>query len=203
MNTNASALTGPASRASLFLGLLVCTLLVRPASAQLFDNLQALSSRLKAGDPDITATNSIDGPKGLAVADLNGDGKPDLALANTDGTVTVYFGVGDGSFGPATHLQTGVQELRGIVCADLTGDGRTDVAVAAPYAGNVYLFVNQGGGNFSAAQTLPMWRGARNLTAGDFDGDGLTDLVVAGTTNGLRQLRSLGGGTFTTVTNVA
>ena len=202
MKTTVSAHADHASGASFFLGLIVCALMGGPVSAQLFENLQALSSRLKVGDPTVAATNSIDGPKGIAVADLNGDGKPDLAVANTDGTVTLYFGVGDGSFGPATHLQTGAQELRGIVCADLTGDGRADIAVAAPYAGNVYLFINQGGGLFAPAQTLPMWRGARNLTAGDFDGDGLVDLVVAGTTNGVRQLRSLGGGMFATATNV-
>jgi hypothetical protein len=202
MKTHARTHAGHLAHASFLLGLIVYALLSGPASGQLFDNLQALSSRLRAGDPSVAATNSIDGPKGMAVADLNGDGKPDLALANTDGTVTLYFGAGDGSFGPATHLQTGAQELRGIVCADFAGVGRTDIAVAAPYAGNVYLFINQGGGVFAPAQTLPMWRGARNLTAGDFDGDGLTDLVVAGTTNGLRQLRSMGGGAFTTVTNV-
>ncbi|MEY2883732.1 MAG: hypothetical protein RL490_1456, partial [Pseudomonadota bacterium] len=185
MKTLGLAHAGRASRASFFSGLIACSLLTGTASAQLFDNLQALSSRLRVGDPHVTATNSIDGPKGIAVADLNGDGKPDLAVANTDGTVTLFFGVGDGSFGPATHLQTGVEELRGIVCADFTGDGHIDVAVAAPYAGNVYLFINQGGGVFAPALTLEMWRGARNLTAGDFDGDGLTDLIVAGTTNGL------------------
>jgi hypothetical protein len=202
MKTKTHAHAGHTSCAPFLLGLIVCVLLGRPASGQLFDNLRALSSRIRVGDPHVVATNSIDGPKGIAVADLNGDGKLDLAVANTDGTVTLYFGVGDGSFGPATHLQTGAQELRGIVCADLTGDGRTDIAVAAPYAGNVYLFVNQGGGIFAPAQPLPMWRGARNLVAGDFDGDGRIDLVVAGTTNGLRQLRSVGGGAFTTVTNL-
>src|SRR5688500_7239995 len=162
-----NALAGRNStHAAILLGLFLGGTLAGTASAQLFDNLHALSSRLKAGDPNVLATNSIDGPKGIAVADLNGDTKPDLALANTDGTVTLYFGAGDGGFGPPTHLQTGVEELRGIVCADLTGDGQVDVAVAAPYAGNVYLFANLGGENFGSAQALPTWRGARNLTAG-------------------------------------
>jgi hypothetical protein len=193
--------TSLAGCVSLLSALFLCVLLAGSARAQLFDNLQALSSRLKAGDPNIMASNSIDGPKGIAVADLNGDGAMDIAVANTDGTVTVYYGAGDGTFGPATHLQTDADELRGIVAADVTGDGQVDIAVAAPYAGNVYLFVNQGAG-FAPAQTLPMWRGARNLTAGDFDGDGTNDLVVAGTTNGLRQLRSTGGGAFAVVNNV-
>src|SRR5207247_7153148 len=41
-----------------------------------------------------------------------------------------------------------------------------------------------------------------DLAAGDFDGDGLIDLVAAGTTNGIAQYRSLGGGAFEVVTNL-
>ena len=78
MKTTVSAHADHASGASFFLGLIVCALMGGPVSAQLFENLQALSSRLKVGDPTVAATNSIDGPKGIAVADLNGDGKPDL-----------------------------------------------------------------------------------------------------------------------------
>ncbi|HEU0010647.1 MAG TPA: FG-GAP-like repeat-containing protein, partial [Verrucomicrobiae bacterium] len=76
-----------------------------------------------------------------------------------------------------------------------------DVAVAAPYAGEVLLFINQGG-SFGPPLSLPAWPGARNLRAGDFDADGHPDLVIGGTTNGLRQLRTTGGGAFVTVTNI-
>jgi hypothetical protein len=175
--------------------------MLHSASAQIFTNLQAFGSRLKAGDPTVRATNSLDGPKGIANADFNGDTRSDLAIANTDGTVTVFLGRDEGRFGPPIHLQTGEQELRGIVAGDLTGDGRPDIAVAAPYASKVFLFINQGGG-FGDPAGLDVWPGARNLTAGDFDGDGRLDLAVAGTTNGVQQLRSLGGGNFASVTNL-
>lgn len=172
-----------------------------PLKAQLFNNLTAYASRWPVGDPSVRATNSPDGPKGIATADFNGDGRPDLAVANTDGTVTIYRGTGQGKFAPPLHLQTGVQELRGIIADDLTGDGRPDVTVAAPYAGKLYLFANTGG-DFADPVALPMWDGARNLVAGDFNADGRRDLVVAGTTNGLRQLRNLGAGDFAVVTNL-
>ncbi len=171
------------------------------ASAQLFTNLNAFARRLPVGDPLIKATNSVDGPKGIATADFNDDQRPDLAVANTDGTVTVYLATGQGKFGSPLHLQTGVQELRGIIAEDFTGDGKPDIAVAAPYAGAVYLFVNEFG-SFAPATSLPMWDGARNLVAGDFNGDGQSDLVVAGTTNGLQQLRNVGAGNFVVVTNL-
>jgi len=167
------------------------------AAGQLFDNLQAFGSRLKTGDPSASAGNqSLEGPKGIATADFDADGKPDLAVANIDGTVTVFFGETGGQFGAPTHLQTGTNELRAIVCADLNGDGRPDIATAAPYAGVVFLFANLGAGVFDPATNLVTWSGARNLAVGDFDGDGVNDLVVAGTTTGLRQLRGLGGGGF-------
>ncbi len=175
------------------------------AATFLFENLSAISVRLDAGDPSLSPTGSngqiIDGPKDIAVADLNGDGLPDLAAPNKDGSITVYFGVGNARFGPPTHLATMGTELRGIAIADFTGDNRRDIAVGAPFDGKVFLFINQGGGQFTLTNLLA-WRGARDLAAGDFDGDGIIDLAVAGTTNGVAHFQNLGGGVFAVRTNV-
>src|SRR5207244_11033992 len=95
---------------------------------------------------------------------------------------------------------------RGIVAADLDGDGRPDIATTAPFHTNVYIFYNRstpGAPSFAPVASLVTWYGARNLAAGDFDGDGRSDLVVAGPNHGLRQYRSLGGGAFQVVTNIA
>jgi FG-GAP-like repeat len=175
------------------------------AATLLFDNLAAFSTRLPVGDPVLALTNAfgqiLDGPKDIAVADLNGDNRPDFAVANKDGTVTVYFGLGAARFGSPLHLPTPGSELRGLACADFSGNGRRDIAVGAPYDGKVFLFINQGGGVFTLTN-LPAWRGARDLAAGDFDGDGRMDLAVAGTTNGVAHFRNLGSGGFELMTNV-
>jgi len=245
---------------------------VSPGSSQLFENLQSLAGlRYPVGDPALISTNvygaEIEGPKDIAVADLDGDGKPDFAASNKDGSVTVRYGVGDGTFSAAQHLRTfvttptdagtryltntytnvvcnyvltnvvstnfasgvpllwtnaqwvcsgfqtnletnvwsiiGPEGLRGLALADFTGDGRPDIAVASPGEGVICLFVNQGGRQFANPISRTMWLGVRDLAAGDFDGDGRIDLAASGTTNGLAHLRSLGGGAFQLMTNIA
>ena len=252
--------------------------------AQLFDNLRVLGgSRYAVGDPSVTTTNRfgevLEGPKEIAVADLDGDGVPDLAVSNKDGSVTLRYGDGEGKFGPAEHLRTWVTApldlhafyftnvytnvycdyqatnftttcytvvtppippagtissnvvcftnyqygcvglitnrhtnvvtvegpigLRGLALADFTGDGMRDIAVASPGESLIYLFINEGNHVFAGPLPLAGWLGVRDLVAGDFDGDGLTDLAAAGTTNGLVQYRSLGGGAFAMATTVA
>ena len=54
------------------------------------------------------------GPNSVAVADVNGDGKPDLIVANYYGsTVSVLLGNGNGTFQAPVNFATGVGQLRG------------------------------------------------------------------------------------------
>ena len=61
-----------------------------PLFAQLFDNLEAFSSRLDLGDPATVSRWEWgkEGPKSVAVADLDRNGQIDMAASNLDGTVT-------------------------------------------------------------------------------------------------------------------
>jgi hypothetical protein len=70
------------------------------------------------------------GPASIAIVDLNGDHKPDLATANAGAnTVTVLSNRGDGHVQSRTDVRTGSQP-RGIAFGDLNGDGRPDLATA-------------------------------------------------------------------------
>ena len=106
--------------------------------------------------------------------DFNGDGRTDLAVANSDANdVSVLLGNGDGTFQNQKTYPVGI-EPDAIVAGDFTGDGRTDLAVAncddqrrvgaagqrrrhLPGPGDV-----RGG----VAAQAPSWRGTSTATAG-------------------------------------
>ena len=70
-------------------------------------------------------------PDSVAVADLNGDGKLDLIIANAgSNTVSVLLGNGAGGFGPATSFNVGTGPAS-VTVGDLNGDGKLDLVVAS------------------------------------------------------------------------
>ena len=69
-------------------------------------------------------------PEGIAIGDVNSDGKLDLVSANQgDNSITVLLGNGDGTFQPGSTFPTGPSP-HGIVIVDLNNDGQQDVATA-------------------------------------------------------------------------
>ena len=75
-------------------------------------------------------------PSGLVVADFNGDGIPDIAVANQagmsdgDGSVAVLLGSGGGAFLPTVVYDSGGVTATALVAADTTGDGYLDLLIA-------------------------------------------------------------------------
>jgi FG-GAP-like repeat len=78
----------------------------------------------------------------VAVADVNGDGKPDLIVTNfgcntcQHGSVGVLLGNGDGTFQPPLSYDSGALNATSVVVADLNRDSRPDLVVANYYGGN-------------------------------------------------------------------
>src|SRR5207249_3546751 len=74
-------------------------------------------------------------PHSVAVADFNGDGKPDLAVANlASSNVTILLGNGSGNFTEAAGSPVSVGSLpRSVAVGDFNGDGKPDLAVANDY----------------------------------------------------------------------
>src|SRR5439155_441337 len=148
-------------------------------------------------------------PNSVAIGDVNGDGKPDLVVANTySSTVSVLLGNGDGTFGARKDFGTGI-EPHFVAIGDLNGDSRPDLAVTSytvdvDERGNVYYYNNtvsvllgNGDGTFRTRMDLDPGSGPSSVVIGDFDGDGRQDLAVANSgSNTVSVLLGNGSGTF-------
>jgi hypothetical protein len=143
------------------------------------------------------------GAGSVAIADLNGDGKPDLAVAkrNSD-NVRVFLGVGNGTFAPPTEFAAGQGPLS-VAVRDLNGDGKPDLAFANFDGGDVSVLLGLGNGAFAPPASYAVGAQTQEVTmiaAADLNGDGKPDLAVAinsgGANGNVSVLLNLGNGTF-------
>lgn len=120
-------------------------------------------------------------PEGLAAADLDGDGDPDLAAATSGNGfhgVSLFNNSGTGTFtGPVNAAVQGL-DPSAVVAADLDADGDADLATANSDSGDVGLLENTGGA-FTSAGVLAAGTGPGHLAAADLTGAGGMDLVTA------------------------
>ena len=138
-------------------------------------------------------------PRSITIGDFNGDGKADMAVANSNasdiiGSVSVLLGNGDGTFQPAVNYGTGRGPIS-VVVGDFNGDGRADLAVANGYSDYVSILLGNGDGTFQSAVNYPAGNAESSVVVGDFNGDGMADLVV-GAGFSLNVLLGNGDGTF-------
>lgn len=145
---------------------------------------------MNQGDGSFTHTTAAggDGMRNLALADLSGDGAPDIAVTNywSAGDVSVLINNGDGTFGAETRYATG-DRTSGIVATDLTGDGALDLAVGRvdPETVDIEISVleNDGSGSFATDPSPFVIENQfvadhPELDAADFDGNGTQDLAM-------------------------
>lgn len=119
---------------------------------------------------------------GVALGDVDGDGRPDVFLAAPGGRSALFRNEGGWRFTDRTtsafvpHFP-GV-DATGVVLADLDGDGDLDLVVNTVGQGTL-LWWNDGHGVFSAGPVLNAGRAGESLALADADGDGDLDLYVA------------------------
>lgn len=115
-------------------------------------------------------------------ADLNGDGRPDIAGTALPGTVAaVMLNNGSGGFGPATSYPAGGNTMS-MAGGDLNGDGRIDLVVTINQADiGLSLLMGNGNGTFQAPVTLPNTAGADapSVVVTDLNNDGRNDIAIA------------------------
>lgn len=126
----------------------------------------------------------------LALGDVNGDGNVDLAIASHESyNVTLLYGDGRGSFGPAPGSPIVMKEGRephthGLRIAEMNGDGKADlVTVNSNDDNDVAVMLGDGQGRFTRAPGSPfaVGPGPYALAVGDLDSDGHLDLAVTST----------------------
>jgi Bacterial Ig-like domain (group 3)/FG-GAP-like repeat len=161
----------------------------------------------------------------VAIADLNGDGNPDLAVTNeclnstcATGGVSVLLGSGNGRFQLVKSYATGGVTAMAVVIADFNQDGIPDLAVANQcqndtcVSGLVGVLLGSGKGAFQAATGYASGGNTTGaLGAADFNGDGKTDLVLVNqcqstnncSSGSVSVLLGKGNGTFKAAQNYA
>jgi Big-like domain-containing protein/VCBS repeat protein/FG-GAP repeat protein len=155
-------------------------------------------------------------PGWLAVADVNGDGIPDLIVLNAyvpgnqaSGSVGVMLGYGNGTFHPVVTYAAGGANVSGIAVGDLNGDGQPDIVVTTcgGYCtdngndGTVNVLLANGGGTFQAPVVYAVYGAGGGVVIADVNGDGKPDLIVpygagGGRGGGVEVMLGNGDGTF-------
>ena len=179
------------------------------------DYAPAISVLLGNGDGTFQAAQAY--PSGgsqsnsVAVADVNGDGQPDLLVSNcnqvnsycdANGSVGVLLGNGDGTFQPVVNYDSGGGATSFTAVGDVNGDHKPDLLAANPISNNVGVLLGNGDGTFQTAVTYnargqfsPV--GAFSLELVDVNGDAKPDLVLSSA--GVGVMLGNGDGTFRSV----
>jgi hypothetical protein len=150
-------------------------------------------------------TSTIGSCGSVAVGDLNGDGKPDLALQSNDTVgsgMTILLNTGNSTFGTPTYYPvaiSGVYANGGIAIGDVNGDKKPDVVVASSSV-TAIVYLNQGSGTFKVNGTVGSvaLNPTNNVVLADINNDKKLDIVVPDGFGNVLTFYGKGNGTFTT-----
>ena len=141
----------------------------------------------------------------VAIGDIDGDGKPDLAASGQPASITIRRNVAAAgildsmSFQPPVGFTAGDSPTK-LVITDLNGDTKPEIAAVNEGDGTLSVFTNTStlgiisGSSFSAKVDFPVGNGPRGMTIADIDRDGRWDIVAANESAGtLSILRNVQG----------
>jgi hypothetical protein len=141
---------------------------------------KSVSVYLNSGDGTFPAHESFpagSGPLGLAVADLNSDGKQDVVTANFPLQSSILFGGNAMHFAEPVNLDAG----RGngfVEVADLDRDGALDIVILGEHSNTATVLLGDGRGGFRRVQDVPTGDYPDGLVVADFDNDRRPDVAI-------------------------
>jgi hypothetical protein len=146
-------------------------------------------------------------PYAVVIRDFNGDGKPDLAVANYGyqnvSNVSILLGNGDGTFQPPVNYPAG-DGPESLAAGDFNGDGKLDLVVANWASDNVSILLGNGDGTFQPAVSYTVGINPAAVAVRDFNGDGSLDFAVASSGSYMVSIvLGNGNGTFQPSVNYA
>ncbi len=158
--------------------------------------------------PSYFATTPGGIPAGIALGDVNGDGKPDAAVANR-GSDSISVLMNTTSLAQGAGYEAAVNYPDGanasadsIAEGDFNRDGRPDLAVSNSMADNVSVLLGDGSGGLAAGTTFGTGDWAAAVAVGDVNRDGAQDLAVANRdSNNVSVLLGNGSGGFGAAAN--
>ncbi len=140
-------------------------------------------------------------PEALAVADFNGDGVLDLAVANgTSNSVSILLGNPDGTFQDQVEYAVGTYPWF-ITAADVNRDNIIDLVVSNRDSQSVMLLFGVGDGTFVNSGSISFDEMPFSTVVNDFTSIGIQDVVVSDTFSAF-YLSGNGDGTFATPTEI-
>lgn len=119
-------------------------------------------------------------PRAVAIADIDGDGSPDMAVADGFGnSLQLLFGRATGGFDPRVTVAIG-QAVIGVAIADLNLDGRLDlVALSSQNTVTVALQSTTVARQFATKSPFVVGAAPQAMAVADFNRDGIPDIAVA------------------------
>ncbi|TAN70279.1 MAG: hypothetical protein EPN17_05840 [Methylobacter sp.] len=141
----------------------------------------------------LTKVSVGSGPYSVISADFSGDGKLDLATANSNShDVSVLLGDGNGGFSGTATVSVGFTPYS-VISADFNGDRKLDLATANSNSHDVSVRLGDGIGGFSGTTTVPVGIAPYSVISADFNGDGKLDLATANSNSHNVSVRLIGG----------
>jgi hypothetical protein len=153
------------------------------------DNVTILLGDGKGSFKDATGSPFAcgDSPFGVAIGDINGDGKPDLTIINSPAStedrtgkngLTILLGDGTGRFSMMKGSPFEAGSIPNRICiGDINGDGINDVVVSDNSSNKIFLFLMSKDGVITQS-SLVVGNHPKGVALADLSGDGKAEILV-------------------------